>query len=171
MTTSEDICAKLVEFFGPPTSGVPLLAAVFPDGFNNVDSLDVAEFASWVEDETGLSDVEAFVGAQPAAACSVQTLVDHILAGRPVSTTAFEKEVLRVISSLGADAYGVPIGDAVAAATGYTPSTGRLYGTLDRLERLGLVTSRMGEGTPERGGYRKRFFTLTSKGVTALDRK
>jgi DNA-binding PadR family transcriptional regulator len=45
-----------------------------------------------------------------------------------------------------------------------------LYTTLDRLEDKGLVTSRFGEPTPQRGGRSKRFFTVTAKGVGAVAR-
>ena len=38
---------------------------------------------------------------------------------------------------------------------------------LDRLERNGLVTSRTGDPTPERGGRAKRYFHVTKRGVAA----
>jgi PadR family transcriptional regulator len=40
--------------------------------------------------------------------------------------------------------------------------------TLDRLEAKGLVTSRLGESTPERGGRAKTYFRITGKGVRAV---
>ncbi|MBC7923374.1 MAG: helix-turn-helix transcriptional regulator, partial [Ferruginibacter sp.] len=39
---------------------------------------------------------------------------------------------------------------------------------LQRLEAKGLVGSRMGEATPERGGRRKRLFTVTPAGSRLL---
>ena len=47
-------------------------------------------------------------------------------------------------------------------------SPGAIYTVLDRLERRGLVRSRLGEPTPERGGKRKRHYRLTARGSNAL---
>ena len=47
---------------------------------------------------------------------------------------------------------------------------GSLYVMMDRLEADGLVASRMGEQTHERGGNRRRYFRLTAKGHRALSR-
>jgi DNA-binding PadR family transcriptional regulator len=49
-------------------------------------------------------------------------------------------------------------------------SIGAVYATLDRLESKGYVKSRRGDPTPERGGRSKRFFRVTAKGVTAVNR-
>ena len=40
--------------------------------------------------------------------------------------------------------------------------------TLDRLERKGLLRSRLGEPTAERGGKAKRLYTLAAAGRHAL---
>jgi DNA-binding PadR family transcriptional regulator len=40
-----------------------------------------------------------------------------------------------------------------------------VYITLDRLERKGLVSSRLGEPTAERGGRAKMYFRVTAKGL------
>jgi hypothetical protein len=42
--------------------------------------------------------------------------------------------------------------------------------TLDRLERKGLVQSRLGEPTPERGGRAKTYFHVTAKGLREVRR-
>jgi DNA-binding PadR family transcriptional regulator len=42
---------------------------------------------------------------------------------------------------------------------------GSVYAVLERLEAKGLMKSRLGEATPERGGRAKRYFTLTAEGV------
>ena len=44
--------------------------------------------------------------------------------------------------------------------TGREVSLGAVYKTLERLEDKGLVASREGEPTPERGGRRKRHYRL-----------
>jgi len=80
----------------------------------------------------------------------------------------FEQVVMLAILRLGTDAYGVPIRREIAACTDRDPSPGALYTTLERLEGKGLVRSRFGDPTPERGGRAKRYFTLTSRGGRAL---
>src|SRR5262245_16308315 len=75
---------------------------------------------------------------------------------------------LLAILKLGDNAYGTTIRDALEEATGDTTSVGVLYATLDRLERDGLVKSRQGEATPERGGRAKRYFEIEPSGKEAL---
>ena len=45
---------------------------------------------------------------------------------------------------------------------------GAVYAALERLERNGLVSSRMGNPSPERGGRAKRFFDVTPQGLRAV---
>lgn len=80
----------------------------------------------------------------------------------------FELQVLLAVMRLGADAYGVPIADTIEAASGREVPAGSIYITLDRLEEKGLVTSRLGESTRERGGRAKTYFQITGKGVRAV---
>lgn len=40
-----------------------------------------------------------------------------------------------------------------------------VYATLDRLESKGLVSSELGEATPERGGRAKKYFRITAQGL------
>jgi PadR family transcriptional regulator, regulatory protein PadR len=82
----------------------------------------------------------------------------------------FEQVVLLAILRLGDNAYGVTIRREIAACTERDPAPGALYTTLDRLEDKGLVTSRYGDPTPERGGRAKRYFTVTARGVRAVAR-
>ena len=58
----------------------------------------------------------------------------------------------------------------IAACTEREPAPGALYTTLDRLEEKGLVGSKYGDPTPERGGRAKRYFTVTPRGVRAVAR-
>jgi DNA-binding PadR family transcriptional regulator len=44
-------------------------------------------------------------------------------------------------------------------------SAGSVYAALERLEAKGLVTSSLGETTPERGGRAKRYFRVTEDGL------
>jgi PadR family transcriptional regulator, regulatory protein PadR len=79
-----------------------------------------------------------------------------------------EHLVLLAILRLGSEAYGIPILDEVAARSGREPSRATVYVALRRLEQKGLVTSRLGESTPERGGRAKRYFRLRPAGLRAL---
>jgi DNA-binding PadR family transcriptional regulator len=80
----------------------------------------------------------------------------------------FEQIVLLAVLRLGDEAYGVTILGEIAARTGRNPAPGALYTTLHRMESKGLVTSRDGSPTPERGGRAKRFVSVTREGRDAL---
>jgi PadR family transcriptional regulator PadR len=82
----------------------------------------------------------------------------------------FEQLILFALVRLGADAYGVTIRLDIEARTGRTISAGALYTALDRLERRGFVASRLGEPTAERGGKRKRLYTLQPAGGRVVAR-
>jgi PadR family transcriptional regulator PadR len=77
----------------------------------------------------------------------------------------FELLVLLALMGLGDEAYGVPIADAIEESSGREVAIGSVYITLDRLERKGLVSSRLGEPTAERGGRAKMYFRVTAKGL------
>jgi DNA-binding PadR family transcriptional regulator len=77
----------------------------------------------------------------------------------------FEYLLLTAAARLGEDAYGVAIRDAIEEATGRPCSLGALYTTLDRLEVKGLLKTRMGDPTPQRGGRAKRMVRVTAKGI------
>ncbi|HWE48910.1 MAG TPA: PadR family transcriptional regulator [Bryobacteraceae bacterium] len=66
------------------------------------------------------------------------------------------------------DAYGVTIRAEIAACTDREPAPGALYTTLDRLESKGLLTSRFGDPTPQRGGRAKRYFKVSAAGIEAV---
>ncbi|MEP7355573.1 MAG: PadR family transcriptional regulator [Acidobacteriota bacterium] len=80
----------------------------------------------------------------------------------------FEQIVLLAILRLDANAYGVTIRAEITACTSREPTPGALFTTLDRLEEKGLVTSRLGDPTPQRGGRAKRYVTVTAKGIEAV---
>jgi PadR family transcriptional regulator, regulatory protein PadR len=80
----------------------------------------------------------------------------------------FEQLLLLALTRLGDDTYGVPIRDEIEARTGRAVSPGAIYTALDRLERRGLVRSRLGDPTAERGGKRKRHYRLTARGADAI---
>ena len=77
----------------------------------------------------------------------------------------FELLVLLALIRLGDEAYGVPISDAIEESSGREVAMGSVYITLARLERNGLVSSKLGEATAERGGRAKTYFRITAKGL------
>ena len=81
---------------------------------------------------------------------------------------SLEQLLLLALLRLGGEPYGVPIRDEIEARTGRVVSPGAIYTALDRLETRGLVRSRLGDPTPERGGKRKRHYRLTARGASAL---
>jgi DNA-binding PadR family transcriptional regulator len=82
----------------------------------------------------------------------------------------FEHMIVLALLRLGDDAYGVTVRQEIEARTKREVSIGAVYATLDRLEGKGLVKSRRGDPTPERGGRSKRFFNVTAKGMAAVNR-
>jgi len=82
----------------------------------------------------------------------------------------FEIVVLSTLLHLGDNAYGMTIRCEIDERTGRSVSIGAIYATLRRLERKGLVISRLGEPTAERGGRAKRFFALETAGEDAVAR-
>ena len=79
-----------------------------------------------------------------------------------------EHLVLLAILRLGPDAYGIPVLDEVSARSRRGVSRATVYVALKRLEQKGLVSSRLGESTPERGGRAKRYYKIRPAGVKAL---
>jgi DNA-binding PadR family transcriptional regulator len=77
----------------------------------------------------------------------------------------FELMLLLTIVQLGDDAYGVPISRELERHRGRSVSVGSVYAALERLEGKGLVTSTLGDPTPERGGKAKRYFLITKEGM------
>jgi DNA-binding PadR family transcriptional regulator len=80
----------------------------------------------------------------------------------------FEQLVLLALLRQGNDAYGVSICQDITDRTGREISLGGVYKTLERLEDKGLVASRIGEPTAERGGRRKKHYRLLAAGQRAL---
>jgi PadR family transcriptional regulator PadR len=80
----------------------------------------------------------------------------------------FEELVLLAVAVFTPEAYSVVIAEELEQQTGKTVSTGAVHAALQRLENKGLVSSQMGEATSERGGRRKRIFTVTVAGSRIL---
>ena len=82
----------------------------------------------------------------------------------------FEQLILFALVELGEQAYGAAVGRAIEGRTGREVSAGAVYTALDRLEARGLVTARVGDPTPERGGRRRKYYLLEPEGAVALHR-
>lgn len=81
----------------------------------------------------------------------------------------FEIMVVAAVMHLGSDAYGANVRQEIEDRTGRSATVGAIYTTLSRLEDKGLVSSKLGAATAERGGRPKRFFRITAQGNRAFD--
>jgi DNA-binding PadR family transcriptional regulator len=80
----------------------------------------------------------------------------------------FEQLTLLAVLRLGDEAYGVTIRRAIEQGTGRDVSSGAVYTTLARLERRGLVSSRVGETAPERTGQRRKYYLVEPEGAAMV---
>ncbi len=87
---------------------------------------------------------------------------------RRSSIGEFEEIVLIITASLEGDAYGVTITNEIEKQTGRSVGFNTVHTTLQRLEGKGFIRSNMGGATTERGGRRKRYFTITALGSRTL---
>jgi PadR family transcriptional regulator len=81
----------------------------------------------------------------------------------------FEQAVLMAIVRLGESAYGRAVLKDVQTRTERQVAAGAVHATLERLERKGLIASRLGPGTPIRAGRARRFYRLRPEGLRALN--
>lgn len=81
----------------------------------------------------------------------------------------FEELVLLIVAVLHNEAYGVAIFNQIQERRGKTAGINAIHMSLKRLEDKGLVTSRYGGITQERGGRRKKYYTITMLGKKVLD--
>jgi len=82
----------------------------------------------------------------------------------------FEQLVLFAALKLKDAAYGAAIRAEIEDQTDRSINSGAVYITLERLENRGLVASRWGEPTGERGGRRRRYYELKPEGAKVLHR-
>ncbi len=85
------------------------------------------------------------------------------------SLAEFELLVMLAALRLGPeDAYTVSIAADIAERTGRSVRRANVYTTLQRLERKGLITTRLGDPRPERGGRPRRLVMIRMAGMVAL---
>lgn len=80
----------------------------------------------------------------------------------------FEQIVMLALVRLGSDAYGATVCAEIEKRSGRGVSVSAVHTTLERLEQKGLVKSRIGDPTPQRGGKRKRHYDVAALGMKAL---
>lgn len=79
-----------------------------------------------------------------------------------------EELILLAVLRLGKEAYCVSIYDFIHDISGKKWTLGSIYPPLYRLEKQGFLDSYLGDPTAERGGKSKRFYSVTRKGLLAL---
>jgi DNA-binding PadR family transcriptional regulator len=104
---------------------------------------------------------------------NINNVIKETAVTDPASSTKdrlgeFEQLALLSVLQLGGEAYGGQILEQLEGRAERSASLSSVYITLTRLEKKGLVSSRMGDPTEERGGKAKRFFRVEPAGIEAL---
>jgi PadR family transcriptional regulator, regulatory protein PadR len=87
----------------------------------------------------------------------------------PSPLAEFELLVMLAALRLGPDeAYTVSIADDIQHHTGRAVRRANVYTTLQRLEAKELVSTRLGDARPERGGKPRRLVTIRPSGLAAV---
>jgi DNA-binding PadR family transcriptional regulator len=81
----------------------------------------------------------------------------------------FEEVILLLVGILGESAYSFRVAEEFEEQTKRSVSIGAVHSTLSRLEEKGFLKSEMGQSTAERGGRRKRIYTITASGRQVLE--
>jgi len=85
--------------------------------------------------------------------------------------TLAEFELLVILAAMRKgpkDAYTVSIAELIEERTGRAVRRANVHTTLRRLEAKGLVSTRLGDSRPERGGKPRRLVQVKPEGVTAV---
>ena len=80
----------------------------------------------------------------------------------------FEQLVLLAILRAENEAYGMEVREEIERRVGRDVSYGAVYTALDRLEKKGFVSFRMGQPLAERGGRARKYFRVETAGRQAL---
>ena len=83
--------------------------------------------------------------------------------------TKYEELILLCVLKLGNNAYGTTIYKYLKELTGKALSLGGVYFPLDRLAKRGYLVSYTGKSTAERQGLSRRYYKLSSQGITILN--
>lgn len=82
----------------------------------------------------------------------------------------FEEVILLTVATLYKKAYSVAIVDQLDQQITRKVKLGVVHAMLNRLENKGYLKSELGKPTAERGGKRKRFYSLTAGGFAAVNK-
>ena len=99
--------------------------------------------------------------------CITFTFV-HLIIMQRTYLGEFEELVLLIVAVLNGEAYGVGVMEEFENQTGRSVNISAIHAALRRLESKGVVGSRWSEATKQRGGRRKRMFTVSQSGIHAL---
>ena len=80
----------------------------------------------------------------------------------------FEELILTLVAAMQEEAYGAAIAEEIERKLKREVALSAVHVTLYRLEDKGHIKSKVGGATKERGGRRKRIFTVTSAGFAML---
>ena len=80
----------------------------------------------------------------------------------------FEELILTMVAVQQENAYGAAITIEIEQWLGRKVTLSAVHVTLYRLEDRGYIKSKVGGATNERGGRRKRIYTITNAGVAVL---
>jgi PadR family transcriptional regulator len=80
-----------------------------------------------------------------------------------------EELILLMVALLDKEAYGVLIKEELYKQARREITISAVHAVLHRLEEKGFVKSRMGGASAERGGRRKRLFSITAYGRSAVE--
>ena len=78
------------------------------------------------------------------------------------------EEAVLLIALYLDEVYGVSVAEEYKKETSVDISIPAIHTVLRRLEDKGLLKSRMGESSPERGGRRKRLYEATAFGLQVI---
>ena len=81
----------------------------------------------------------------------------------------FQELVLLIVAALHDEAYGVSIHKSLEKETGKKINISAIHVALKRMEEKGFVASAYGGITKDRGGRRKKYYTITALGKRVLD--
>ena len=81
----------------------------------------------------------------------------------------FEELILLTVGVLYQDAYAVSITKEIIKQSGRKVNVSAVHKSLYRLEKKGMLESRLGDPESKWGGKRKRLFSITPFGKKALD--
>lgn len=85
------------------------------------------------------------------------------------SLAEFELLVMLAALRLGPEeAYTVSIADDIERRAGRSVRRANVYTTLQRLEKKGMISTRLGDPRPERGGRPPRLVAVRPEGIAAV---